>query len=138
MKGSGMQVPPRQMSLAELAMDGDIEKFRYGLREFIQDAIDGQTLDDYTPLMLACQEGHIDIVRLLLEQEVDVNLQNENNDTALIEACFNGHTEIVQLLMQREDIDVNLQNENTDNIIDRSLFRRAYKNRTIADATRRH
>ena len=92
------------MSLPQLVVDGDIEKFRYGLRQLIQNTIDGQKLNDYTALMLACKTGQIEIARLLLEQEVNVNLQSRHGDTALMFACKQGYTEIVQLLMQRKTL----------------------------------
>ncbi len=47
----------------------------------------------------ACANGHIDIVRLLLEKGANVNLQNTSGATPLHMACFNGHPDIVRLLL---------------------------------------
>jgi hypothetical protein len=52
--------------------------------------------------MIASQNGHIEIVKLLLDKGADINLQNSNDETALILAHKNGHTEIVTLLLNKE------------------------------------
>ncbi|CAG2063495.1 unnamed protein product, partial [Timema podura] len=53
-----------------------------------------------TPLMEASQEGHIDLVRYLLESNADVHAQTQTGDTALTYACENGHTDVADLLLQ--------------------------------------
>ncbi|XP_062555858.1 ankyrin repeat and KH domain-containing protein mask-like isoform X3 [Armigeres subalbatus] len=52
-----------------------------------------------TPLMEAAQEGHIDLVRFLLENRADVHAQTQTGDTALTYACENGHTEVADILL---------------------------------------
>jgi len=56
-----------------------------------------------TPLYCACSNGHIDIVQLLLEHP-NINL---NYCVPLVEAFYSGHIEIVKLLLKQKDIDVN-------------------------------
>lgn len=53
-----------------------------------------------TPLMEAAQEGHIDLVRYLLESNAHVHAQTQTGDTALTYACENGHTDVANLLLQ--------------------------------------
>ncbi|XP_044743261.1 ankyrin repeat and KH domain-containing protein 1 isoform X4 [Chrysoperla carnea] len=53
-----------------------------------------------TPLMEASQEGHIDLVRFLLESNADVHAQTQTGDTALTYACENGHTDVANILLQ--------------------------------------
>lgn len=53
-----------------------------------------------TPLMEAAQEGHLDLVRYLLESNADVHAQTQTGDTALTYACENGHTDVADLLLQ--------------------------------------
>ena len=48
--------------------------------------------------MAASHEGHIDIVKLLLDKGADVNAKSKDGDTALKAASVKGHTEIVELL----------------------------------------
>lgn len=50
--------------------------------------------------MEAAQEGHLDIVRYLLEMNANVHAQTQTGDTALTYACENGHTDVVELLLQ--------------------------------------
>lgn len=53
-----------------------------------------------TPLMEAAQEGHLELVRYLLESNADVHAQTQTGDTALTYACENGHTDVADLLLE--------------------------------------
>ncbi|XP_031335923.1 ankyrin repeat domain-containing protein 17-like isoform X2 [Photinus pyralis] len=53
-----------------------------------------------TPLMEAAQEGHLDLVKYLLENNANVRAQTQTGDTALTYACENGHTDVADLLLQ--------------------------------------
>ncbi|XP_068908725.1 ankyrin repeat domain-containing protein 17 isoform X12 [Tenebrio molitor] len=53
-----------------------------------------------TPLMEAAQEGHLDLVKFLLENEANVHAQTQTGDTALTYACENGHTDVADYLLQ--------------------------------------
>ncbi|XP_014270909.1 ankyrin repeat domain-containing protein 17 isoform X5 [Halyomorpha halys] len=53
-----------------------------------------------TPLMEAAQEGHLELVRYLLEANANVNAQTQTGDTALTYSCENGHTDVARLLLQ--------------------------------------
>lgn len=50
--------------------------------------------------MEASQEGHLELVRFLLEYGANVNAVTQTNDTALTYACENGHTDVAELLIQ--------------------------------------
>ena len=50
------------------------------------------------PLQVAARNGHLEVVRLLLEAGVDKDAGN--GATALISAAGNGHLEVVQLLLE--------------------------------------
>ena len=67
-----------------------------------------------TPLIIACDKGRTDIVRLLLQKGADPNIQNKTGDTALIVTCIKGHTEIVKLLMDDNRTNPNIQNKTGD------------------------
>ena len=64
-----------------------------------------------TALMEAADEGHVEVVRLLLESGADINTQEDygNGATALMEAAGNGHVEVVRLLLEN-GADTNTQN----------------------------
>jgi ankyrin repeat protein len=58
----------------------------------------------YTPLIAAAENGHTDIVELLIGAGADVKLSNGQDRSALYCAATNGHTDIVILLLQQDDI----------------------------------
>lgn len=54
-----------------------------------------------TPLHLACQRANLDAVTALLNcKNIDINIQDDNEDTPLHEASLNGHFEIVEQLLE--------------------------------------
>ncbi len=53
-----------------------------------------------TALIAACQSGHNEIAKLLIEHKFDVNFQLKNGFTALMIASLNGHTETVKTLLK--------------------------------------
>ncbi|XP_063412587.1 uncharacterized protein LOC134695294 [Mytilus trossulus] len=55
-----------------------------------------------SPLFLACDRGHKDIVELLLENNSDVSKCNIYKDSPLYAACQRGRTDIVKLLLQSD------------------------------------
>ena len=60
--------------------------------------------------MIASQNGHHQVVELLLQSHADINAQKEEGWTALMIACQNGHYHIVELLL-KEHADINIDNE---------------------------
>ncbi|KAF7965758.1 hypothetical protein HWV62_41994, partial [Athelia sp. TMB] len=53
------------------------------------------------PLLKASEEGHLEIARLLLEKEVNVNVMGGTYGTALQAACARGHLELATLLLDK-------------------------------------
>ena len=53
-----------------------------------------------TDLMVASKEGHLEVVRLLLESGADKDLARNEDWTALFVASESGHLEVVRLLLQ--------------------------------------
>ncbi len=72
---------------ALLAAGVDVNtKFRYGA----------------TALSYACDRGHIEVVRVLLEHGADINVKDTfYNATPLSWAVFKGHAEVVRLLLKK-------------------------------------
>ncbi len=52
-----------------------------------------------TPLQIAALEGHVKIVKMLLEAGCDITCKNIDMETPLIDAVENGHLEVVKLLL---------------------------------------
>ena len=56
--------------------------------------------DGVSSLTIACQEGHSDVVRELLERGGNVNAgRKSDNMTLLMWACVGGHLEVARLLL---------------------------------------
>jgi len=62
-----------------------------------------------TPLHIACAQGNVALVRLLLGcAHLNPNLQTTAGDTPFLLACNQGHLDIVQLLIKDARVDINL------------------------------
>ena len=62
-----------------------------------------------TPLHIASMHGKVEIVRLLLKYEPDVNIIDKRKNTPLLLATQNGHIEVVRLLLDA-NANPNIQN----------------------------
>jgi hypothetical protein len=67
----------------------------------LMEAINELEWIESTPLMLAAREGHVAMVRLLLERRGAVNAGNSDGVTPLYLAALEGHEEVVSLLLER-------------------------------------
>lgn len=68
----------------------------------VQDSTYGQT-----PLMYACRQGHVEVVRQLLDLNASVNIVSARGRTAMFEAVEQNQEEIVRLLLRKEELDIN-------------------------------
>ena len=67
---------------------------------------DGKDNEGKTPLMLAAQRGHLEVVKLLLQTEkVDLDGKDSEGKTPLIWACEKGKLEVVELLLKTGKVD---------------------------------
>ena len=73
--------------------------YSYTLFQFGADP-DLKTSDCWTPLMIACHNGQLNVVELLLKAKVDVNPCLENGATKIYNACHNGHSGVISKLLQ--------------------------------------
>jgi ankyrin repeat protein len=64
---------------------------------------------DGTLLLWASKNGHVEVVKLLLKKEADVNAPDLSGGTPLHQASKNGHVEVIKLLLKKE-ADVNALN----------------------------
>lgn len=60
----------------------------------------------YEPLVIACFNGHLGIVKDLIQAKADVNAVHKEDVTALIAACYGGHLDVVTELI-KDGADVN-------------------------------
>jgi ankyrin repeat protein len=67
---------------------------------------DGESIDATDPrygataLIFAAQQGHLETVKLLLDNHADMNVLSKLGQTALGQAAFNGHLDVVKLLLE--------------------------------------
>ncbi|PIK60415.1 putative ankyrin repeat and KH domain-containing protein mask [Apostichopus japonicus] len=98
-EGKGLQETEESESLLSLACSGGYFELAQVLLKINANVEDRGSKRDCTPLMEAASAGHVDIVKLLLEYEADVNAQSSAGNTPLMYACSGGHEEIVKILL---------------------------------------
>uniref|UniRef100_A0A8C3G3S0 KN motif and ankyrin repeat domains 1b n=1 Tax=Cyclopterus lumpus TaxID=8103 RepID=A0A8C3G3S0_CYCLU len=74
-----------------------------------------------TALMLAVSHGRVDMVRALLAQGSEVNLQDDEGSTALMCAGEHGHAHIARLLLAQPDCDAALTDSVCESVPGRRL-----------------
>ena len=118
-------VPYSQRSFVTYAQDGDLDVVRLfveaGMDVNVQpysstvahiaetkaDALEAVLFsqpgdeDDDTALMKAARQGHIEVVRFLVEQGADLNTRNRQEQDALILAAAGGHLAVATFLIDR-------------------------------------
>ena len=76
--------------------------------------INEKGLNDYTPLHFASNEGHIEVVKVLLNSKANVNALSNSLRTPLHLACEKGYANIInELLIHKADINVKDSEGNT-------------------------
>ena len=67
-------------------------------------------------LLIASQQGHLEVVKLLIEKGIYINQTDSNGWNALHWASEKGHKEIVQILIEK-GIDINQTNKDGQNAL---------------------
>uniref|UniRef100_A0A1I8FUG1 ANK_REP_REGION domain-containing protein n=2 Tax=Macrostomum lignano TaxID=282301 RepID=A0A1I8FUG1_9PLAT len=70
--------------------------------------VDAQKTDGCSPMYIAAQNGHRQVVAALLKAQTTLDLQQERGRTAIYAAAQEGHAEVVEVL-SRAAADVNIQ-----------------------------
>jgi ankyrin repeat protein len=71
----------------------------------------------------ASRAGNLDVVKELLKRsDIDVNIQDNDGNTALIWVSFYGQFEITKELLKRSDIDVNIQDNDGNTALIWALY----------------
>ncbi|XP_065826102.1 death-associated protein kinase 1-like isoform X2 [Oscarella lobularis] len=72
--------------------------------------VNEQNNDGWTSLMMACQEGHLDTVQLLVSKQCDINIRNKDGWTALHAASCKGQTAVTEYLIDHCGVNADEQN----------------------------
>ncbi|CAE6474157.1 unnamed protein product [Rhizoctonia solani] len=81
------------------AVSGDLDKLRELLAKQ-PELVNSRDEFEYTPLHLATDRGHLEVVRLLLNKGADIYLKDQDGDTSLEIATAAKHQAIVELLRE--------------------------------------
>ncbi|XP_071178356.1 uncharacterized protein [Mytilus edulis] len=80
---------------------GDIDLVAWCLRR-CNSNVNHCRKDGISPLSFACQEGHTEVVQMLINNKADINKCKATGASPLFFACQEGHTEIVQMLINNK------------------------------------
>ena len=103
-----------EQRLMKAVIDNDLEK----VKQLLADGADLEERypvlngfnDAHTPLLVACRDGHTEIVAELLKAGADVNaVEPTFAAVPLHKATYNGHVEITRMLVEHPDTDIDFQ-----------------------------
>lgn len=86
--------------LHDAAEAGDLKQVTALLAEH-PDWLDSEDEEGETAMMEAAEEGHLEVVQLLLDKGAAINHQDADGETALMEAAQDDKLDCVQLLIRR-------------------------------------
>jgi ankyrin repeat protein len=85
-------------AIVDAAGDGNLEEVRRLVQQNLM-LLDAEWKSTSSPLIAAAVEGHLEVVRYLLDEGADINLWTSWYGTAIIAACSNGRLEVAALLL---------------------------------------
>ncbi|XP_048257852.1 ankyrin repeat domain-containing protein 50-like [Haliotis rufescens] len=91
---------------------GDVEVVQYVLSHDMVD-INGRGSCRRTPVMLAAEKGHIEIVKLLVDKGGDMSLVDKGHENILHLACLCGQIEVVKYVLSQDIVDINCRGRKT-------------------------
>ena len=99
--------------MLEACQKGQIKVVQLLLERYYNSEESGLDIKDClgrTTLMIACENGHKGVVKLLLEHSdiIELNTSDIFGWTAFIYACTNGHTDVVKLLLDTIEMNIDL------------------------------
>ena len=89
-----------------------LQRYKSEDRSFSNIELNAKDTNGWTVFMVACFNGHPDVVKLLLDhsdRNIELNARMNTGMTAFMLACYNGQTDVVKLLLYHSgsSIDVN-------------------------------
>ncbi|KAK2186122.1 hypothetical protein NP493_214g02024 [Ridgeia piscesae] len=68
----------------------------------VQNVINQQAKNGWSSLLVACEQGHLEILRILLKNHARVDVFDEHGNAALHLAAENGHEKVADLLLKHK------------------------------------
>lgn len=87
--------------LVRASLDGDLTTVRRAVEQGVGPNVTDRRGNGNTPLMLAAYNGHVEIVRYLLDERARIDARNAQGRTPLIFASTGSFPETVRLLLER-------------------------------------
>ena len=100
-KGKSVFCEDIKKDLLQAAEGGNVDLIRKVLSTFMVD-INFMTKRNTNPLMMSAQNGHKDVVQLLLDEGAEPNMADQGGITPLSCAMESGHTDIVNILRENK------------------------------------
>ena len=102
-------------TLIEECSDGNTDAVKAKIANFLVDININDNNNGVTPLWIASQKGHLEIIKVLIAAGADMIKSDNNGVTPLHIASQNGHLEIVKFLVRINGIEVvNQADDNGD------------------------
>ncbi|XP_063406049.1 uncharacterized protein LOC134690009 [Mytilus trossulus] len=98
-------IPAKSKNLREVVS-------RVNRNNYLHPHINMQRENGTTSLYIACENGHLELLKMLLRYGADATIKKNTDDSPLSVACENGHTTIVNEILRITDVDKDYQNKN--------------------------
>lgn len=95
---SKKQIKKREFKFIQFAEKGKSDSVFYFLDQGTD--INARTWDNYTALIFAAQNGHLQTVKILLYNGAEPNLKSDSKECAIVSAAKFNHIAIVDILLQ--------------------------------------
>lgn len=103
-----------QKDVFDIARNGTLEDIKK-INIASPGVINSKNADGYTPLILACYKGNVDVVKFLVKNSNTINIPS-GMGTAMMAATYKGQAKIVKLLLENK-ANPNLTDQNGQNAL---------------------
>ncbi|XP_046567997.1 ankyrin repeat and KH domain-containing protein mask-like [Haliotis rubra] len=83
-----------------------VEVLKYVLSQDTED-INSRANDNKTPVMVAGERGHRDVVELFVKRGANLSLTDRSRSNILHYACAGGHVEVTKYILSQNTVDIN-------------------------------